>query len=234
MVLECSQGRDSRLSRLMERLYQEDELLLDHSWKEMRSLNDADLLEYLIETYQGEELVTGRLSFVRREKIREGDEIVLSGRSLIVDHNFSPVMGATGIVRKIFSSHFTSGNILVDWGDGLRCKVLDSEIAIYGRKGGWLRKEKRFPLTRGDMFYLRKNDLVKYVSERRALGKYIPSAKGMRGKVILNEGGKIYLTIPGNDNIIVRPNLAFTFPIQIRKNNIDFASIYRECYGDDQ
>lgn len=234
------QGKDARLVKLTERLYQLDELLWCHSDCEIHGLSNEDLLNHFKSVYSKKKLRT-ETNCLDQNLVKEGDEFLLGrtkeyNRSVYPfwldpitpgHHEFSPLKNTKGVIKKVI----TGQQALVDWGNKLESYANDRDLVVYGRKENLWRKEKSYPLTRGDLLKLKRRDLVKYIGNTRSWGHYHLKEEVL-GRVVTTADSEIDLLVQGNDQIIVRLNFNLSCT-HLRKNNIDFGKLYREFFGED-
>lgn len=208
--------RDPRLELLIERLKEIDNAFPYHSETEAGMLDDKQLFRHLKRTYRKKKFLMPPLD------LKVGDRVVAMKFG---QYQFFPVHGAQGRIEDFCED----GEVLVELRSGASLKVEDQNLVVYGRKGSWWRKEKRYPETRGDYFQLRKNDLVKYIGgEVSFWGGFIEEPEF--GTVIdVREPRRVQAVFDGKDDLIVK--IYESHLRKIVKNNIDFDKVYREYYG---
>lgn len=207
---------DPRLTKLLRRLDREDEYSYRHLHHyKLKTYGDKKLLDDIERSYSKDRF---RFSVSDLKEDCIGDEV----GTIRSWHPFITTPEAEGVVVGVDGE-----KVNVDF-YGMHCQLLDSDLFVYGRKGTWYRREKRYPETRGDYFNLEKDDLVKLQAEKKEL---LHCQLGEVKAMISRKSGDEYeLIIPGIDNIKFHTSKYYLYVH--RENNIDFGKLMKEYYDD--
>lgn len=220
---------DPRLARLTTRLSEEDE-----SYPFGLYVPDTRIDKFLRDLrsrYEKEELIIRSVSKVEKH-LREGDTVEADFNFLYYDYRI--VKHARGVVAAVEDEHYDVEmnwrKVVVDFEKGFKTAVFDNEIVVYGKRR-FLRSAKRYPLTRGDCFQLKKGDLVRYIGDVKLRHSSSGIEKKTRGKVYNRIGMDAEVIFEGLQSIVAR------IPCRdlnlIRPNNINFEKLYHECFGEE-
>lgn len=207
---ELMQREDPRLTKLLQRLEKEDEYCYAYLPNyTLRSRDDENLLRRIKMEHSYK-----RMSF----RVNNLNEDLKGEEVNILRFSWKPLIStfpeAKGIVDRVYDKSIT-----VDFSNGLYCGLKDSDLIVYGRKGTWYRKERRYPQTSGDLFRLAKGDMVKVQLERKQL--LYCTLVDVKAVITDREDSEFELEIPGVDSIRLYSDGSHACVYRDKKFNIE-------------
>ncbi len=158
--------RSPGMQKLLERLQQEDRLFDYNVPPNIReNYGDGSLLQYLKETYSQQNFVVENAADVQKYLLW-GDRVMKKGDFEKVNPRLP--QGTRGVVENLKGGNDGTLPAGVNFFNYGRHEVYPSALLIYGKKGGWLRKDEQyaFPIKPEEiMGGLQKGHLVEYTGK---------------------------------------------------------------------
>lgn len=220
------QREDSRLTKLLQKLDQEDEYCYAYlSNSVLKLYNDKSVL-YHVGLAHSDKRMRLNLNSLNGNPNEEFLDDFIGEELLVPQVSWKSLMSTFPDAHGIIDNVYTKKAAVLF--SGKFCTVLpDSDLIVYGRKGTWYRKEKRYPETRGDYFKLACGDLVRVQFDKKQLS--FSAFRGVEPVIADRKNSEWELQIPGVDYIKLYSDGSDL--CVYREKMVDYKKLYRECYN---